>query len=200
MTRLKREESQARTRSLLIEAARTQVVTRGFAQASVRDIAEAAGFSQGAFYSNFDSKEALLLELLNEQKHTELDQLNGVLDSIADTNEALAALDTWVHAACGQREWAILAVELELHAARNAAFRTQYEALAQEHIAMVGKLVARIFKALKLEPPAPTRQLAAGFIALTHGLALQQPALSDDEWRIIYKTMIDGVIATAKRG
>ena len=63
MPRLNREESQARTRSLLIEAARREIVKKGFALASVRDIADAAGFSQGAFYSNFPDKEAILLGL-----------------------------------------------------------------------------------------------------------------------------------------
>ena len=53
MPRLNREESQARTRNLLIEAARAEIIKKGFAQASVRDIADVAGFSQGAFYSNF---------------------------------------------------------------------------------------------------------------------------------------------------
>ena len=62
MARLSREESQARTRNLLIEAARDEIVKKGFAQASVRDIADAAGFSLGAFYSNFPEKEAILLE------------------------------------------------------------------------------------------------------------------------------------------
>src|SRR5262249_6061209 len=49
VARLSREESQARTRNLLIEAARDEIVKKGFAQASVRDIADAAGFSLGAF-------------------------------------------------------------------------------------------------------------------------------------------------------
>ena len=42
MPRLNREESQARTRNLLIEAARNEIIKQGFALASVRDIAEAA--------------------------------------------------------------------------------------------------------------------------------------------------------------
>src|SRR5258707_7432522 len=62
--RLNREESQARTRNLLIEAARDEIVKKGFAQASVRDIADAAGVSQGGFFSNFSGKEAILLEVV----------------------------------------------------------------------------------------------------------------------------------------
>ena len=68
MPRLNREESQARTRDLLVQAARDEIVKKGFAQATVRDIADAAGFSQGAFYSNFPSKEAILLEVVRRHQ------------------------------------------------------------------------------------------------------------------------------------
>src|SRR5437660_1227796 len=47
MPRLNREESQARTRQRLIEAARSEIVKKGFALASVRDIADAAEIASG---------------------------------------------------------------------------------------------------------------------------------------------------------
>src|SRR5260370_22928130 len=67
---------------MLIEAARDEIVKKGFALASVRDIADAAGFSQGAFYSNFPDKEAILLELV--QRH----QSEGRAKSEAALNHA----------------------------------------------------------------------------------------------------------------
>jgi len=65
MVRLTREASQARTRAKLIDAARTVIAEHGYAGASVETIAEAAGFSKGAVYSNFASKEALVLALVD---------------------------------------------------------------------------------------------------------------------------------------
>ena len=79
MPRLNREESQARTRNLLIEAARSEIVKKGFALASVRDIADAAGFSQGAFYSNFPDKEAILLELVQRHQSEERAKIEAAL-------------------------------------------------------------------------------------------------------------------------
>jgi AcrR family transcriptional regulator len=61
--RLTRAEAKARTRQLLLEAAASVFASKGFAGASVEEIAEAAGFSIGAVYSNFGSKEELFLEL-----------------------------------------------------------------------------------------------------------------------------------------
>src|SRR5450830_1121500 len=94
--RLSREQSQARTRERLIQAARKLFVQHGFGGASIRDVAEEAGYSQGAFYSNFADKEAILLELLREHMGAEAMQLASVFATVGLTgDEVLAALDAW---------------------------------------------------------------------------------------------------------
>ena len=62
-----RAETQAETRLRLLEAAAEEFVTHGFAGASIDAITARAGYSRGAFYSNFDSKADLLLELSEVQ-------------------------------------------------------------------------------------------------------------------------------------
>src|SRR4051812_31476809 len=62
--RLTREESKARTRSELLRAASRLFVRNGFVDTSLADIAEEAGLTKGAVYSNFESKEELFLALL----------------------------------------------------------------------------------------------------------------------------------------
>ena len=54
--RLTREESKEVTRRRLIVAAERLFVRKGFDDASVEEISETAGYSRGAFYSNFDNK------------------------------------------------------------------------------------------------------------------------------------------------
>ena len=199
MTPVKRDESQARTRAKLLEAGRRLVIAHGLAAASVRDIAEEAGFSQGAFYSNFASKEELLLEVMRAQKERDLAEVCTTLDAISDAAGARAVLDGWIASMCAGREWAVLAVELELHAARSAKFRRAYAALSREHVDVVGELIGRIFDAMGLVPPTPLADLATGYIALTHGLALQQPHLSAKAWTAIYRGFVDNLIAAAER-
>ena len=65
--RLTRSEQQGRTRAALLDAAGAVFVERGFQGASVEAIAERAGFTRGAFYSNFASKDELFAELLQER-------------------------------------------------------------------------------------------------------------------------------------
>jgi AcrR family transcriptional regulator len=62
--RLTREESKARTRQELLRAASRLFLRNGFVATSLSDIAEEAGLTKGAVYSNFDSKEDLFLALL----------------------------------------------------------------------------------------------------------------------------------------
>src|SRR2546430_13605082 len=96
MPRLNREESQARTRERLIEAARSEIVKKGFALASVRDIADAAGFSQGAFYSNFPDKEAILLELVQQHQTEERAKIEAALSHApANAEKAMAGIGRW---------------------------------------------------------------------------------------------------------
>lgn len=83
--RLSRPEAQAQTREHLVEAAKRLFIECGFAGTSLRDIAEEAGYSQGAFYSNFPCKEAVLLELLKRHVALEDDKIETI---VADRNHS----------------------------------------------------------------------------------------------------------------
>ena len=73
MPRLSRVESQALTRARLLDAAQDLFRREGYATTSVDRIAEAAGYSKGAFYSNFEGKEAIFLAVLDAQSQESLD-------------------------------------------------------------------------------------------------------------------------------
>src|SRR5689334_19702319 len=93
--RLTRAESQAQTRERILEAARRLVVRQGFGGASIRDIAAEAGFSQGAFYSNFPDKETVLLELLRQHMAEDVAQITMMLDEGRSGEDILVRLDAW---------------------------------------------------------------------------------------------------------
>ncbi len=77
--RLTRQESRFETRTRLLDSAAQLFARGGYEGASVDVIAESAGYSKGAFYSNFESKEAILLELLDTHKRREIDALAQLL-------------------------------------------------------------------------------------------------------------------------
>src|SRR3954466_1955281 len=65
--RITRSERRAQTRAALLDAAARVFVERGFAGTSVEAIAADAGYTRGAFYSNFATKEELFVALLQER-------------------------------------------------------------------------------------------------------------------------------------
>lgn len=116
--RLTRAEARAQTRRRLLDAAAATFARKGYDAASVEEIAEAAGYSVGAVYSNFSGKEQLFSELRSERAAMRLDEvadalraaqgqpggafgeLSRQLIEVADKNIEVAALHTefWLHA------------------------------------------------------------------------------------------------------
>ena len=119
--RLTRAETKARTRALLLDAAARTFARKGFTGASVEEIAEAAGFSTGALYSNFSSKEALFLELLSDRRRDRLAAAAQALGSHeVGTGKAVAELGRLlVNVADKDIEFAALQAEFWLYAIRN---------------------------------------------------------------------------------
>src|SRR6266511_4083373 len=85
--RLTRKEKQAHTRSCLMKSAAKVFTRRGLQQASIDEVAEEAGFTKGAFYANFASKEELFLAMLDERFAQRLEEIERVLTSDASTEE-----------------------------------------------------------------------------------------------------------------
>jgi AcrR family transcriptional regulator len=171
--RLNREESQAATRKLLIDAARTEIVKKGFALASVRDIADAAGFSQGAFYSNFPDKEAILLELVQRHQSEERAKIEAALSHAdGDPGKAMAGIEKWAATINSDAGFAVLAIELQLQALRSASFARSYNDLSGKHRRALGVLVTKLFALLGRKVPADPIEIATGFLALGRGMAL----------------------------
>jgi AcrR family transcriptional regulator len=181
-TRLKRAEQVGRNRELLLAAARRVFLGRGYGAASLDSIAEAAGFSKGVIYSQFDSKADLFLALL-EARIAERGDEN---DAIADSGRAgVAALIARAQAdATREPGWAALLVEFRSHAARDAELSRRY---AQLHDATVGRLAARLERMHRdagLEPAVAPRIMAQLLLAVGSGAILEravEPAALPDE-------------------
>jgi AcrR family transcriptional regulator len=196
--RLNREESQARTRSLLIDAARDEIVKKGFAQASVRDIADAAGFSQGAFYSNFPDKEAILLELVQRHQAEERAKIETALGSSqGNAVTALAAIEKWAATVNSDPGFAVLAIELQLQALRSPSFAAPYNELNRKHRRALGLIVTRLFEILGKKPPADPAEIATGFIALGRGMALLSKDVEPNRTGRIIVTFLKALLGSA---
>jgi AcrR family transcriptional regulator len=201
MPRLNREESQARTRELLIEAARGEIVKKGFALASVRDIADAAGFSQGAFYSNFPDKEAILLELVRQHQTEERARIEAALSSAkGDAASAMAGIERWSATVNADPGFAVLAIELQLQALRSPTFAATYNDLNRKHRRALGAFVTALFELFGKAAPGDPAEIAASFIALGRGLALLSADVEPRRSGEIIMIFLKALIASAPPG
>src|SRR5205807_10231391 len=87
------ERRRALTRTTLIDAAADVFARRGFHAASLEEIAEAAGFTRGAIYKNFENKEELFFAVIERRIDAQLSRFREVLreDRAAATDPARLA-------------------------------------------------------------------------------------------------------------
>ncbi|UUY02740.1 TetR/AcrR family transcriptional regulator [Svornostia abyssi] len=173
--RLTRKEQQARTRSTLLSSAARILACKGLHRASIDEIAADAGYTKGAFYANFKSKEELFLVMLDEHFAERLAALEQVTAGGGDmATQARQAGDDFVAALRGDEEWCRLFLEFASHAARHEEFRAEF--VARNHTLRDG--IAAIFERraaeLGVEPAVPARDIAQMTFAMAHGVAIDR--------------------------
>ena len=116
--RLSRQESQARTRTLLLEVATTEFLAHGYNGTSLERVADAAGFSKGAVYGNFAGKDELVFAVANERIERGL----IAFDAATPVREQLRVIvrQALGEATVGRRPFTFL-VELDLYVLRRDA-------------------------------------------------------------------------------
>ena len=90
--RLTREEQRAQTRDRLLDAAEELFVANGIGDTSIEQIAETAGYSRGAFYSNFDDKDALVLALIERHQDRSMVETDEIAEAATGPDDFLARL------------------------------------------------------------------------------------------------------------
>jgi AcrR family transcriptional regulator len=198
--RTTRAEAKARTRALVLDAAARTFARKGFAGASVEEIAEAAGFSIGAVYSNFASKEELFVELLSGRASDRVAEAAAVLaDEAAAAQDPLPALGRMLTAVADKDlDAAPLQAEFWLYAVRNPALLETLAARMREPRDTLAALVAP-----ELDGDAPPHAVATIIMALFHGLVQQRrtdpDTVPDDLFGQALGWLFDGIAADAAR-
>ena len=197
-----RRERHARTREELIAAAGAVFARRGLERASIDEIAAEAGYTKGAFYSSFRSKEDLFLAIVDERFEAEVDRLDAVLVPGGDDPQGQArqaAVDV-VRTVGADPDWARLFFEFTLRASRDAEFRehlaARYETL-RERLAAIYSRWAEDFPG---EPPVAFEEIATMTYCMANGFLLEQliePELSDELNGTMFAIFFRGLQAMA---
>jgi AcrR family transcriptional regulator len=138
---------------------------RGFAAASVDDVARAAGLTKGAVYSNFEGKDDLFFALLGDHVAQRIVKVD--LESGRQIGDAL------MQAAIEDREWQLLFIEFWQRAMRDPAARKQFVVHRREVRAAIADAIERRADEAGYALPMPPGDLATVVLALSNGLAIE---------------------------
>jgi AcrR family transcriptional regulator len=167
LARLTREESRALTRAKLLASAREVIGRDGYDVASVDRIAEEAGFSKGAFYSNFNSKEEIVLELLETHSLHDVEEIAGLIGETRDPLTMIEVVSEWSRKRSAEPGYGIVALELFRRASRDKTFSTRHANLFRAQWRGLGKLLLSMFP--EGAAPASAETLGGLVFELTYG-------------------------------
>ncbi|WP_445258662.1 TetR/AcrR family transcriptional regulator [Nocardioides aurantiacus] len=172
----RRRPPREEVRRALLDAAAQVFARQGVDGASVGDVAAAAGFTKGAVYSNFGSKDDLVAALVEDRVSAYLELgLAAVSDTDASLGDKARALgDRLTRAADEQRDWQLLFLELWQRAVRSGTVDGAFAQRRRELHAAVTDAVAAHLDEAGMTPPLPPAELATLLIALSNGLALER--------------------------
>jgi AcrR family transcriptional regulator len=171
-----RVEQREETRRRLLEAAGRIFGRRGYEAASVEEIAEVAGYTRGAFYSNFRDKDELFVAFLEERMQAEAAEMAATARAAPDWASRYAALRA-DYVRSHRKDTPVLYAELQLAAARHPELRRKLRALFDRHV----ETFANILADLRGEMPAQFRPVFVALFGTVEGIALQKASGNADD-------------------
>lgn len=168
----------ARTRPLrsdvrrqVLEAALVVFAQKGFDGASMDDIASAAGFTKGALYSNFASKDGLFLALMDQQVTRRISLIDNLL--AVDAIDPAHVGDALTEAALSDRDWQLLFFEYWARAVRDPAIKERFIVDRRKLRQNITDVAQRLLDQTGRTSNVPVGQLTIVLLALSNGLAVE---------------------------
>ncbi|AXK86123.1 TetR/AcrR family transcriptional regulator [Nocardia farcinica] len=162
------------TRNRLLAAAYEVFAAEGFGRATVEKVCERAGFTRGAFYSNFTSLDELFLAMWEQRSAELLTDVRAALDEISvdGVTDVRAAVDGLLRAVPLDDAWFRITAEFTAHALRTPALR---RVMAAREEAIVAALMPTVVAALARAGRTVADPVALGqaLVAVHDGTAAQ---------------------------
>lgn len=171
--RLSREENRALTRERLLDAAADVFNRLGYHGASLETVAEAAGYTKGAVYSNFATKGDLFLALHRRYTLRQLEDQSAAMAGLSLEQIGEQGGLVLVEQARSQEHWDLLQIEFWLAAMRDPALREAMARWSEELWEEAGARFAQKFDSAGLRPPFSGVEFAKLVNGLGSGLLLQ---------------------------
>ena len=169
-----RAEKRERTYEELILAAEKLFIEQGFHATSVDEIAFEAGYTKGAVYSNFESKEDLFFVVYERRA----DRAVAEIEQILRENGPAAGLELLASDATHRRGredgWLAVYFEFWAHIVRNPSLRQRFARIHARVAEPMHVAVERIAEERDIVMPVEARSLNVAMIAMVSGLSLER--------------------------
>jgi AcrR family transcriptional regulator len=170
------------TRRRLLDAALEVFAEQGFGRASVEDVCTRAGYTRGAFYSNFVSLDELFLAMWQERSDADLAEIESLVDELEEHPVASLeeGVERWLEGTAIDEAWIRIQSEFTAHALRTAGLR---EVMVAREARIAELLLRALDRALThvgrraTDPDA----FAAALVAVHDGTAVQVLMEPDSE-------------------
>jgi AcrR family transcriptional regulator len=203
--RLTRAERKERTRDELVEAAEAVFLRRGFHGASLDEIAEEAGYTKGAVYSNFDGKDELFMAVLDARYDRRMRAYTDVAldpDNLDDAFRAVARFMFEEDRA--EPRWAALLLEFWAHSSRREELRAAVVQRRERFLDRVASLIQELVDRHGAELRVSAKQVARASGGLMRGVGIDwllDPATASlEEFQEMHVALLSGLTEQAMTG
>jgi AcrR family transcriptional regulator len=199
----RRQERTEITRARLIQSAEKVFARDGFEAAKLEEIAADAGYTRGAFYANFESKEDLFFALLEREIGSRIGALEREMDKLRDPEDKLKAMRAFFLTKTMDRRWCLLALEFKLFAVRHPEVRQRLAAMHRRFVGPRIGFLEETMKSLGRELPASAYVTGVSMAALGNSLTLEHmldPTLiTETEIRRIVGNFFDSLTSEPRK-
>ncbi len=158
------------TRTRLIEAAEALFMRRGFDDTSVDEISDTAGYSRGAFYSNFEDKDEVFLAVVDRRWPSVSKPMDEIFQTFAEPAERAAAVREWYSNRWRVKDFIPLEMDLARRAMKRRSAKKHLAGLRRQELDAAADSVVRYFGASDRAPADRPEVLALALLAVARGL------------------------------
>ena len=185
------------TKRKLLAAAEIVFARAGFEAARLEDIAAGAGYTRGAFYANYESKEDIFFALLEQWVRQRIDSYTATLRQHKNPKQKLAALRKHYAAIAKDRRLVLISLEFKLFALRHPEAHVRLRDCHRRMRANWAELIAGVLREIGRTLPISNPAASASLYALAQGLLLEQlidpSTLSESDVRHVLGLFFDSI-------
>jgi AcrR family transcriptional regulator len=176
------------TRDRLLRAAEQVFSQRGYEKSQLAEIAEAAGFSKGALYAHFKSKEELFFALAKAKATGYQAKLRRALESASTREAKIAAFRRFYVELAEEKRWALIILEVKLFVSRHPEVKDRLRRAEDELEDSVEQAFIELFG---VRASAAGKALGGIFSALVLEADLEADVLTEQEMRTMLAAIFD---------